>query len=141
MKIRLLKGIILFVTGIVLSAILILDSQYNSVEIFYKKMNKPFEGNQFYNPYKNYSVNTLRANFHSHSVAWLNLTNGSQDPSEICKFYHNNGYDIISVSNYEEIAKGDSSTLYFPAYEHGFNLLKRHQLIISPDKVSYFDFP
>jgi hypothetical protein len=141
MVFRLLRKIVLIFAAIILTVTFFLTLQYYQMEIYHKEQNHPFEGNQFYNPYTKYTGKTLKANFHAHSAAWMNLTNGAQQPEDIYDFYKKNGYDIISLSNYQKITKDSSSSFYIPAYEHGYNLRKRHQLVINSEKENYFDFP
>jgi hypothetical protein len=100
-----------------------------------------FNGNYFYNPYSNYYPKPIKANFHAHSQVHLGLTNGSQPAEELLSHYQNNGYDIISLSNYQKISLSPQNSNYIPVYEHGYSIRKSHQLIINASSVSYFDFP
>ena len=129
------------VLNISLVLLLLLSLQYLKTDIFFKEKNTPFSGEFFYNPYKDYSINTLKANFHSHSKAWLHLTSGSQKPEEVYKFYKNHGYDIVSLSNYQKITVDSLVHDYIPVYEHGHNIGKSHQLIFNSWKTIFFDFP
>jgi len=120
--------------------LLLVNFQYLRTEIFYKDSNNKFEGDSFYNPYKNFTKNTYRANFHAHSIAWKKVTNGHQTSTEVYNNYKSNGYDVASLSNYHHISIDSTESEYIPAYEHGYNIKKCHYLIIGADKVSYFDF-
>lgn len=114
--------------------------QYYKIEIFHKEKNLPFSGDLFYNPYQDFPLKTLKANFHAHSKAWFNLTDGIQDEQIIYDHYKKNGYDIISLSNYQKISDDRSSPDYIPVYEHGYNITKTHQLVINSPKVCFSDF-
>ncbi len=138
--IRKSKLLIVAISTISLVIAFILTLQYYHTEIFNKTPNEKFNGSFFYNPYQYYSHHTLRANFHAHSIAWLSLTNGYQKPNEIYNHYKDKGYDIASLSNYQNITIDTSNSLYLPAYEHGYNLKKRHHIIIGAESVSFFDF-
>ncbi len=137
---NLLKKIGIIILTILLSISFLISLQYYNTEIFNKELNTPFSGNYLYNPYKDFSGATLKANFHAHSVAWLKLTNGAQEPSEIYKHYKDNGYDLISLSNYHKITRDHSASIYIPVYEHGYNIKKSHQLVLNAEKVNFFDF-
>lgn len=103
----------------------------------------PFSGNEIYNPYENLPETSYRANFHAHSVAWKNVTNGHNTEKDIFDAYTEHGYDIPGISNYHKISRyaEDKTDLYIPEYEHGYNIFKSHCLAISPDEVSKFDYP
>ena len=134
------RKLTLWLLNILFVLVFVLSLQYLKIEIFYKEKNIPFTGDSFYNPYKSYSANTLKANFHTHSTAWYHLTNGSQKPQDIFNYYKVHGYDIISLSNYQKITRNKKDTAYIPVYEHGYNLRKSHQLVINSDRVTFFDF-
>ncbi len=129
-----------WVLNVFLLLLLFFSAQYLKTEIFYKVSNTPFSGDFIYNPYKGFTNKTLKANFHTHSKAWLRLTNGKQSPEEIFRFYKDNGYDIISISNYQKIISDYHSSSYIPVYEHGYNLGKSHQLVLNSGKTTFFDF-
>jgi hypothetical protein len=80
-----------------------------------------FSGSHFLNPYADTSGHWLRANFHAHGEAWSGLTNGEQTNDEVIAAYRKRGYDVATISNYQQIAAHDGvDTL--PAYEHGYSL-------------------
>ena len=135
-----LRKIIVWYFSFMLVLLFIFSLQYWKIEVFYKEKNTPFSGGYLYNPYKDYSKKTLKANFHAHSKAWLNLTNGAQAPDEIYRHYKNSGYDIISLSNYMKISRDMTSPDYIPVYEKGINIRKSHQLVIDSKKVTLPEF-
>lgn len=99
-----------------------------------------FSGTQLLNPYESVSHPWQRANFHAHGRPWGGLTNGRQSDADIVRTYESFGYSVAGVSNYQHIAAAHGvSTI--PIYEHGYNLVKRHQLAIGARSVTWFDFP
>ncbi len=138
--IRILKKLLIFSLSLILGLVFLFSIQYYKIEIFIKEKNTPFSGDHFYNPYKDFSQNTLRANFHAHSNAWFHMTDGTHKPDEIYEHYKNNGYDIISISDYQKITTDKYSQNYIPVYEHGYNYRKSHQLVINNREVNYSDF-
>lgn len=98
----------------------------------------PFSGSQLWNPYASSRGHWKRANFHAHGHAWFGLTSGEQPSSQVVTRYHELGYDVAAVSNYQLIAAFNGvDTL--PVYEHGFNIRKSHQLAIGAHAVEWFD--
>jgi hypothetical protein len=135
------KKLKVWILSFILGLIFLLTLQYLNIEVFNKEQNIPFSGDLFYNPYKNFTTNTLKANFHTHSKSQNNTDNNPNDPARILEHYKSNGYDIISLSNYQKISKDLTASNYIPVYEHGYNVKKTHQLVINSEKVSFFDFP
>lgn len=104
---------------------------------------KPFSGDHFYNPYENLGDSVYKANFHAHSSAWSNVTNGHSTEKDIYEGYKAKGYSAIGISNYHSISTytKDKADVYIPVYEHGLNLMKSHFLAINAKEVSFFDYP
>jgi len=101
---------------------------------------RPFSGDHFYNPYESRpAASWKRANLHAHGRAWLGLTSARQSDSEVAAAYLANGYDLAVISDYQEIAPPPVSAL--PAYEHGYNVGKHHQLALGATGVAWFDLP
>lgn len=98
----------------------------------------PFAGSLIWNPYASSHGNWKRANFHAHGRAWLGLTSGVQPSSEVVRRYHQLGYDVAGVSDYQHIAAFNGVNTP-PLYEHGYNLGKSHQLAIGAHAVEWFD--
>ncbi len=99
-----------------------------------------FSGAHIWNPYAGTTGTWQRANFHAHGRVWLGLTNGSQSDSAIVNRYQSLGYSVPGVSDYMRIA-AHHGIATVPAYEHGYNIVKQHQLAIGARKVEWFDFP
>jgi len=100
----------------------------------------PFAGSAFLNPYSNLRGTWQRANLHAHSRQWWGLTNGNQSADEVVRTYRAMGYSVAGVSDYHRIAALEGVPT-IPLYEHGYNVMKRHQLAIGARRVDWFDFP
>ena len=104
---------------------------------------QPFSGGKIYNPYKGMdSTQWKKANFHFHANAWGGLTSGRNNTvEEFWKTYKKLGYDVPCISDYQQINTfNKDSSFYIPAYEHGFGLRKKHQLLIGAKEVLWLDY-
>ena len=101
-----------------------------------------FSGNRWYNPYaETNSSNWVKCNFHAHTTAWRGFTCGNGSARDIRSKYAEMNYGVHCVSDYQYINHEFSTdSNYIPAYEHGYNLMKAHQLVIGGDKVTWADF-
>jgi hypothetical protein len=99
-----------------------------------------FSGTHLLNPYETLPHPWQRANFHAHGRPWGALTNGRQPDADIVRTYESFGYSVAGVSNYQHIAAAHGVPT-IPIYEHGYNVVKRHQLAIGARSVTWFDFP
>jgi hypothetical protein len=100
----------------------------------------PFAGREILNPYDGGGGTWQRANLHAHSLVWGGLTSGRQPADEIVRRYRWYGYAVPGVSDYQRITAHEGiDTLAL--YEHGFNLGRRHQIVVGARSVSWFDFP
>ncbi|KAB2908615.1 MAG: hypothetical protein LC102_02530 [Ignavibacteriales bacterium] len=104
---------------------------------------KPFSGGEWYNPYADTSGKWFKANFHAHAKAWSGLTNGKFVPNRLDSIYRSMGYDFIGISDYHKISKATDTPEeeFFPIYEHGLNIFKRHQQALDAKKIVNFDYP
>jgi hypothetical protein len=101
----------------------------------------PFSGARLFNPYEHTSHRWQRANLHAHGRVWLGITSGRwQSNHEVVERYKSLGYSVAGVSNYHQIAARDGVAT-IPAYEHGYNIGKHHQLAIGAHQVDFMDFP
>ncbi len=132
------RGIVAFIGFIIITVCIII---YLPCEIYNFKPVQKFSGNHLYNPYRNFSGEWQKTNFHAHSIAWDGFTNGKQSPQVIINSYKQKGYDYACVSNYESLVKEDEQPNSINVYEHGYNISKTHHLVIMPQKVCYEDFP
>jgi hypothetical protein len=109
---------------------------YCQTSVFSFPKTAKFTGNEYYNPYESVGKETLKANFHAHTVAYGGVTNGSDGYSELKDFYKKRGIDVPVISNYFSKSSGD-----IQVYEHGVNIPKSHKLAINADEELYFDYP
>jgi hypothetical protein len=103
----------------------------------------PFSGEKFFNPYGGLdSLYWRKCNFHFHAREWWGLTAGrGNTPQEFYRIYKMLGYDAPQISNYQSINRAFAdSAFYVPAYEHGFGLRKKHQMLIGAREVLWFDY-
>lgn len=138
--VKILKWILCGIASIFVVAILaILITSFSPIYDFSEP--QPFSGTDIYNPYKSVDGNTpwLRANFHTHTKVEGILNECDYWPAEVIAEFKKYGYDIVTFSNHNEI-----TTIYreeecgVRAYEHGYNILKSHNLIFgAEDELSY----
>jgi hypothetical protein len=103
---------------------------------------RPFRGALFFNPYAGAGETWRTANLHAHGRVWGGLTDGRQSDSAIVAHYRALGYDVADVSNYQLIDHAlDGDRTIIPTYEHGYNLLKAHFLVLGARRVDWFEFP
>lgn len=123
--------------------IVVLGVLYYQTEIFNFSDQKIIEKSTFYNPYQKWNkTKALKANFHAHSEAWKGITNGHNTERQILDEYKKMGFAVAAVSNYHSIsAEKDTTCVYIPCYEHGFNTTKTHILAIDAQEVDKLDFP
>ncbi|WP_342087394.1 hypothetical protein [Dyadobacter sp. OTU695] len=102
----------------------------------------PFEGPVLYNPYESaLPAQWVKCNFHAHSRAWEGVTNGHGTAYDIHRAYTALHYGVHCVSNYHHIDTTFSTSVnYLPAYEHGYNILKTHQLVLGSNEVQWLDY-
>lgn len=102
----------------------------------------PFQGPVITNPYESIdSSKWTKCNFHAHAKAWSGVTNGHGTPQDVHRAYEDLGYGVHCVSNYHHIdSTGHKHTNYLPAYEHGYNIRKTHQLVLGSKYVRWLDY-
>jgi hypothetical protein len=102
----------------------------------------PFSGKSFYNPYDSIHENDwVQCNFHAHTNAWKSFTNGTGTAADIYKIYDSLHYPVHCISDYQKINTDFINTPgYIPAYEHGYNVMKTHQLVLGSRKVAWLDY-
>ncbi|MHB1177106.1 MAG: CehA/McbA family metallohydrolase domain-containing protein [Daejeonella sp.] len=132
-------ALILFLSAILW---LVLSQFFFSTRYIFFDSPVPFKGAIIYNPYDSlYAEKWVKSNFHAHSIAWKGITNGQGTAQDIHHAYDSLQYGIHCVSNYQTIDTTYSSEKnYISAYEHGYNLLKVHQLVLGIDKVYWPDY-
>lgn len=101
-----------------------------------------FEGQEIYNPYKNFDTTSgwKRGNFHTHTRV-DGITNECEYwPDEVLKAYEQFGYDIVTFSNHNKLTDNPKGEEYQAnGYEHGYNLFKFHKLVFGAKEVAHFD--
>ena len=103
---------------------------------------KPFSGNHFYNPYSGIGSGFwIKCNFHAHTNAWNGLTNGHGTAADVWRSYDSLGYTVHCVSDYQKINSDFNAKInYLPAYEHGYNFKKTHELVLGDHKVTWLEY-
>jgi hypothetical protein len=100
-----------------------------------------FHGDSLFNPYRAATGTWYKANFHAHAIVWGGTTNAARRPEDVRAAYRSMGYDIIGVSNYQAISRlGGKGKGLIPVYEHGYNIMKTHHLVIGARAVSWLDY-
>lgn len=129
----------LFLSGLLW---LVISQFFFCTRFDFKKNTHRFQGNKIYNPYQNCNSNNWeKCNFHAHSNAWNGLTNGNGTAADIHRIYDSLNYAVHCVSNYQNVDTANSNEKnYLPAYEHGFNLLKTHQLVLGSNEVTWLEY-
>lgn len=103
---------------------------------------KPFQGPDIFNPYRDIDSTHrwLRANFHAHTRVKGPLNECEYWPDEVCRRYASYGYDVIGISNHNEITEyPEGVECRVPMYEHGYNIRNYHKLVIGAEDVMPFD--
>jgi len=150
-----MKGIIRYFAGLIrylgkMAVLLLLLAAgalfwfYLSAPVFDFPQPQPFSGPSIYNPYDGLdSLNWRKANFQVQSRAWGGLTDGRKNSNEaIDSIYQSLGYEVIATSDYMKINRwGSEKEAFIPVYEHGYGILKWHQVVIGAKKVNWLDFP
>ena len=130
----------LIVRRVVATLAVVVAIPYLVAPVYRFPAERTFSGPALRNPYAHLSGVWQRANLHAHGYAWRGLTNGRQPDTEVVAAYKERGYSVAGISNYHYIA-ADHGVDTLPLYEHGYNLLKQHQLAVGAHRVDWFDFP
>ncbi len=117
--------------------------QYLFCPVYNFDASSRFGGDSIYNPYAESGGKYLvKCNFHAHARCWEGLTYGHGTGEDIQRVYSQLHYGVHAVSDYQYIDTSEQfSPNYMACYEHGFNLLKTHQLIVGAEKVCWKDYP
>jgi hypothetical protein len=117
-------------------------NQYFFCPNFSFKTLQPFSGKEFYNPYASINENDwVKCNFHAHTKVWKGFTNGKGTATDIYHAYDSMKYAVHCISDYEKIDTSFSHEPGFiPAYEHGYNLNKTHQLVLGSHEICWTDY-
>ncbi|MCF0070214.1 hypothetical protein LZD49_07005 [Dyadobacter sp. CY261] len=103
---------------------------------------RPFAGSHINNPYDSMDVRKwVKCNFHAHAHSWGGITNGHGSADHVHRAYENLHYGVHCVSNYHNIDTSNAKEVnYLSAYEHGYNMLKTHQLVLGSKTVKWLDY-
>lgn len=101
----------------------------------------PFTGNDIFNPYADFDPNTewKRTSLHTHTRVDGPLNECDYTATETFDKYLDYGYDIVGISNHNEITPHPDSKQDIAIYEHGYNLRNFHKLAIGSERVMRFD--
>ena len=137
-----LRYLLLTVVGVLVLILSFSAWFYISCPVYTFEEPKPFSGKNLYNPYRDIDVDAWRkCIFHLHTQSWMGLTNGDHTFEEVLDTYHKLRYDVVGISDYMSInRKNSDDPLYIPAYEHGYNVKKVHQLALGATKVVWRDY-
>jgi hypothetical protein len=136
---RLLKFLLYLFLGLLTLELLV----YFLAPVYDFPVPQPFTGEKIHNPYEGMNdAQWRKANFHFHVHAWGGLTSGRNNTvGDFWATYKKLGYDVPCISDYQQINPfNKDSSFYIPAYEHGFGLRKKHQLLIGARKVLWIDY-
>lgn len=83
----------------------------------------------------------LKGCFHVHTDAHP-VTPERHTPHLVASSYRERGYDVLAISDYNQITDGARFFPYaMPSYEWGHNLIKRHALVLGAEEVVPDYFP
>jgi len=116
------------------------------VIFFYRDENRApgfgFSGESIYNPYqsRDWKNRSEKIALHIHSDnVWYTPERHSM--ADIESVYKNNGYSLISFTDYGKIHESENKAENLSGYEWGLNLRKRHALVIGSKKTYPDLFP
>lgn len=116
--------------------------QYFFCPVYSFKSPTPFSGNKIYNPYATaQNGDWIKCNFHAHANCWKGITNGKASAAVVNKVYDGLHYDVHVTSDYQKIDSSQKNCKgYISGYEHGYNILKTHQLVLGASNVCWKDY-
>ena len=105
---------------------------------------KPFHGEFLHNPYQDIDSTYWKCcNFHGHTRQYGGVTNGRHNGNNAFdSMYRAFGYDHVGISDYNKVNdyEDGKDPGFIPAYEHGYNVWKTHQLCLGAKKVRRIDY-
>lgn len=101
----------------------------------------PFSGDDIFNPYADFnpSIAWKRTSLHTHTRVEGPLNECDLTAEQTVAKYRDFGYDIVGISNHNEITHNPDTTQDIGIYEHGYNLRNFHKLVIGTESVNHFD--
>lgn len=102
---------------------------------------EPFSGDDIFNPYADFApdMEWKRASLHTHTKVEGLLNECDFSAEEVWKKYRDFGYDIVGISNHNEITPHPDQEQDIRIYEHGYNLRNFHKLVVGAKRVNRFD--
>ena len=102
---------------------------------------QPFSGDDIFNPYAEFNpdVEWKRTSLHTHTRVKGPLNECEFSADETWAKYQDFGYDIVGISNHNEITPHPAKEQDIRIYEHGYNLRNFHKLVIGTNRVNRFD--
>lgn len=130
-----------FASGIVLFALFaVLVTSLSPIYRFAPA--RPFSGPDIFDPYRDFSadIGWKRANFHTHTRVDGLFNECELYPDRVLEEFEKFGYEIVTFSNHNSITRHPrSDSLQVNVYEHGYNLLKYHKLVLGSSGVCLWD--
>ena len=101
----------------------------------------PFAGKDIFNPYADFdpTIAWKRTTLHTHTRVEGPLNECDFTAEETFNKYRDFGYDIVGISNHNEITPHPDNKQDIGIYEHGYNLRNFHKLVIGTERVNRFD--
>lgn len=102
---------------------------------------EPFSGDDIFNPYADFDpdMEWKRTSLHTHTKVEGPLNECDHTTLEAWQRYQEFGYDIVGISNHNEITPHPVAEQDIRIYEHGYNLRNFHKLVIGTEQVNHFD--
>lgn len=144
MLIKVFKFLFKLIGWLILILLVIFFFIYALAPVYNFEDYTPFSGEKIYNPYEGMdSTAWKKGNFQVQSRAWWGITAGRGNTNEaIQTIYKQLGYDIIVTSDYMKINTfQEDQDSYIPTYEHGYGVLKTHQICFGSERVCWLDYP
>ena len=139
-----MKRFLKYVLYAFLAALAVLVAMNIFVPVYVFDEPQPFHGEYLHNPYQDMdSTAWKRCNFHGHTAQYCGVTNGRVNENAVYdSMYRLFEYDHIGISDYNKINdyERDKDESFIPAYEHGWNVWKIHQLCLGAEKVRRVDY-
>lgn len=139
-----MKRFLKYVLYAFLAALAVLVAMNIFVPVYVFDEPRPFHGEYLHNPYQDMDSTAWKCcNFHGHTAQYGGVTNGRVNGNAAYdSMYRLFEYDHIGISDYNKINdyERDKDESFIPAYEHGWNLWKIHQLCLGAEKVRRVDY-